>query len=220
MRNNKKEPLSDRQIAELLHRAEKYRHRFTPDDRPFHAVAHIERELPYFFPGYDYDYVERIVGENGVENDAQVTFGDGILLEITDETAVRARNALRENAGLEQHKIDGSATYTICHEIAHIILHSAKILAKLKRVAKVDQAVAVSLARGLPGTGTSFRTNPREEAEANVFAGGLQVPISKIFPETTVFALQLQYRVSHSVAIRLIKQRRELDEILQELWKG
>lgn len=220
MRKNKKEPLSDQQKAEILLRAEKYRRRFTPDGRPFHAIAHIERELPYFYPGYDYDYVDKIVDEQGIENDAQVTFDNGILLEITDETAIQARNTLRPGANFEPHKIDGSATFTICHEIGHIVLHSAKILAKIKRATKADQTLAVSLARGVPGSGTSFRTNPREEAEANVFAGGLQVPISMIFPETTAFSLQLRYRVSLSVALRLIGQRRELDEILQELQKG
>lgn len=163
-----------RKQARILIDAQAYRRRFVANSAPFEPISHIERELPYYVKGYDYHYVPSLQ-KNGTPIEARVTFSDGILLEVTEQ-------ALRE-----AFKGIGSARFTLCHEIAHIILHA-------KKMAK--NASVMELARGRPMSGTSFYSNPDEEREANLFAGALLIPTDVIAVETGPMELARKYKTS------------------------
>lgn len=153
-----------------------------------------------------YAYEERLVEEDGTENDGQVVFDRFPLLQVTDEVVLGAYEALQP---FDVHKgpKDGSALTTLCHEIAHVVLHTSKM----------KKRVGQALKRGIPNSGTSFRTDPIEEEEANVFAGGLLAPVDVITPHTRARDLKLRYRMSTQAAQLLIKQVRELASLLEEL---
>ena len=102
---------------------------------------------------------------------------------------------------------DGSSLTTLCHEIAHVVLHTGKM----------KKRVGEALKRGVPNSGTSFRTDPIEEEEANIFAGGLLAPVDVINPHTRARDLRLRYRMSTEAAQKLINQALGLAPLLEEL---
>ena len=163
---NKRQNIPDRRRAELLLDAQDYRraHGFK-DDEPFHALRHIEHNMLLRKPNCVYDYEEELVEDDGTENDGQVVFDRHPILQVTDEVVLGAYEALQP-FDINKGPKDGASLMTLCHEIAHVVLHTDK----MKR--RVGQA----LKRGMPNSGTSFRSDPIEEEEANVFAGGLLAP--------------------------------------------
>lgn len=202
--NNKK--LSDRRTAKLLFEAQDYRRRYCKDEDVFNPLKHIEHDMLLTKPHCVYAYEERLVEEDGTENDGQVVFDRLPLLQVTDEVVLGAYEALQPYDVLKGPK-DGSALTTLCHEIAHVVLHTGKM----------KKRVGQALKRGVPNSGTSFRTDPIEEEEANVFAGGLLAPVDVITPHTRARDLKLRYRMSTQAAQLLIKQVRDLAPLLEEL---
>ena len=106
MATKRHRPLTDTEIAKLLMVAQNYRRRFVSHGDPFNVVTHIERELS-FNQEFTFDIVD-VLETDGVPNDARVTFSDGVLLEITEETYIRAVNG------------NGTDRFTLAHEISHI----------------------------------------------------------------------------------------------------
>ena len=204
---NKKRNISDRRQAELLLDAQDYRrrHRFK-DDEPFNALRHIEHDMLLKKPHCVYGYEEQLVEDDGTENDGQVVFDHHPLLQVTDEVVLGAYEALQP---FDVHKgpKDGASLTTLCHEIAHVVLHTSKM----------KKRVGEALKRGMPNSGTSFRTDPIEEDEANVFGGGLLAPVDVITPHTRARDLKVRYRMSMQAAQELIDQVRELAPLLEEL---
>ena len=47
--------------------------------------------------------------------------------------------------------------------------------------------------------------------EANVFAGGLMIPIDVVTKDVDIDTLRIRYRVSYDVAARIITQRKEIE---------
>lgn len=205
--NNKKRNISDRRQAELLLDAQDYRRRYGfKDDVPFNPLRHIEHDMLLKKPHCVYGYEEKLIEDDGTENDGQVVFDRHPLLQVTDEVVMGAYQALQPFDVYKGPK-DGAALTTLCHEIAHVVLHTSKM----------KKRVGQALKRGMPNSGTSFRTDPIEEDEANVFGGGLLAPVDIITPHTRAKDLKLRYRMSMQAAQELIDQVRELAPLLQEL---
>lgn len=204
MNNNK--ILSDRRRAKLLLDAQEYRRRYCKDGDVFNPLRHIEHDMLLAKPHCVYAYEERLVEDDGTENDGQVVFDRFPLLQVTDEVALNAYEALQP-FDVRKGPKDGSALTTLCHEIAHVVLHTNKM----------KKRVGQALKRGVPNSGTSFRTDPIEEEEANVFAGGLLAPVDVITPHTRARDLKLRYRMSTRSAQLLIIQVLELGPLLEEL---
>lgn len=204
---NKKQNISDRRQAELLLHAQDYRrsHGYK-DDEPFNPLRHIEHDMLLKRPHCVFGYEEELVEDDGTENDGQVVFGNHPLLQVTDDVVIAAYEALQP---FDVHKgpKDGSALTTLCHEIGHVVLHTNKM----------KKRVGEALKRGLPNSGTSFRSDPTEEQEANVFAGGLLAPIDVVTRHTRARDLKLRYRMSMTAAQELIDQVIRLAPILEEL---
>jgi len=204
---NKNQNISNRRQAVLLLNAQDYRrdHGYK-DDEPFNALRHIEHDMLLKTPHCVFDYEGQLVEDDGTENDGQVVFGNHPLLQVTDDVVVAAYEALQP---FDVHKgpRDGSALTTLCHEIAHVVLHTTKM----------KKRVGEALKRGLPNSGTSFRSDPIEEQEANVFAGGLLAPIDVITSHTRARDLKLRYRMSTKAAQELIDQVMRLGPLLEEL---
>lgn len=199
--------ISDRREAELLLNAQEYRRRHGyRDDEPFNALLHIEHDMLLKKPHCVYGYEEELVDDDGTENDGQVVFNSHPFLQVTDEVVMGAYNALQPY-DLHSGPKDGSALTTLCHEIAHVVLHTEKM----------KKRMGEALKRGLPNSGTSFRTDPIEEDEANVFGGGLLAPIDVVTPHTRAKDLKLRYRMSTQAAQQLIDQARRLAPKLEEL---
>lgn len=204
---NKGQKISDRRRAQLLLDAQDYRRRHgVKDDEIFNPLRHIEHDMLLTKPHCIFDYEEQLVEEDGTENDGQVVFERHPLLQVTDEVVLAAHDALQPFSVHSGPK-DGSALTTLCHEIAHVVLHTSKM----------KKRVGQAFKRGLPNSGTSFRTDPIEEEEANIFGGGLQAPVDVIFPHTRAHDLKLRYRMSIQAAQLLINQVRELTPLLEEL---
>ena len=204
---NKKRNISDRRLAKLLLDAQDYRRRYGfKDDQPFNPLKHIEHDMLLTKPHCVYGYEEELVEDDGTENDGQVVFDRHPFLQVTEDVMMRAYEALQP-FDVHTGPKDGSALTTMCHEIAHVVLHTTKMR---KRVGQ-------ALKRGLPNTGTSFRTDPIEEEEANVFGGGLLAPVDVISSHTRAKDLKLRYRMSVQAAQGLIDQARELAPLLEEL---
>lgn len=198
--------LSNKKQAELLLKAQDYRRGFCKDDDLFHCLKHIEHDMLLRRPFCAFDYVDCLVDEDGIENSGQVVFGSSPTMQLTDEVYLAAAKALRpiqSCSGLN----DYSALTTVNHEIAHVVLHTNKMKGR----------VGAALKRGLPNSGTSFRTDFREEEEANIFGGGLQAPIDVIGDHTVPKDLQLKYRMSGMAARRLIDQKRRLAALIDEI---
>ena len=199
--------ISYRRHATLLLYARDYRRRHGyKDDEPFNPLQHIEHDMLLKVPHCVYGYEERLVDHDGTENDGQVVFEKHPFLQATDEVVMGAYEALLP---FDVHKgpKDGAALTTLCHEIAHVVLHTGKM----------KKRMGEALKRGMPNSGTSFRTDPIEEDEANVFAGGLLAPVDIINPHTRAKDLKLRYRMSLEAAQELIDQVRELGPLLEEL---
>lgn len=203
---NKKQKLSDQQRAGLLLDAQDYRRCYFKDDEPFNAPKHIEHHMLLTKPHCVYGYEEKLIDEDGTENDGQVVFDRHPFLQVTDEVILGAHKALQPFEVGTGPK-DGSCLTTLCHEIAHVVLHTDKMT---KRVGQ-------ALKRGLPNSGTSFRSDPIEEEEANVFSGGLLAPVDVVTPHTRPRDLVLRYRMSMQAAQTLIDQARELAPLLEQL---
>ena len=204
---NKRQNISDRRRAELLLDAQDYRRRHgVKDDEIFNPLRHIEHDMLLTKPHCVFDYEKRLVEDDGTENDGQVIFDRHPLLQVTDDVVMGAYEALLPFS-IHSGPKDGSALTTLCHEIAHVVLHTNKM----------KQRVGQALKRGLPNKGTSFRTDPIEEEEANIFGGGLQAPVDVITPHTRTHDLKLRYRMSIQAAGLLIDQVRKLTPILEEL---
>ena len=205
--SNKKKTISDRREAKLLLDAQNYRRRFGfKDDEPFNPLRHIEHDMLLLKPHCVYDYEEKLIEEDGTENDGQVVFDRHPTLQVTDEVVVGAYQALQP-FDVFQGPRDGTALMTLCHEIAHVVLHTPKMKRRMGKALK----------RGLPNSGTSFRTDAVEEDEANVFAGGLLAPVDVITAHTRAKDLRLRYRMSLEAAQKLIDQCLRLAPILHEL---
>lgn len=205
--NNKKHKISDRRQAELLLSGQDYRRRNGfKDDEPFNPLQHIEHQMLLKRPHCVFGYEEELVEEDGTENDGQVIFDSHPFLQVTDEVVLAAYKALQP-FDVHSGPRDGSALMTLCHEIAHVVLHTNKM----------KKRVGEALKRGMPNEGTSFRTDPVEEEEANVFGGGLLAPIDVITPHTRAKDLKLRYRMSLQAAQELIDQALRLAPLLEEL---
>ncbi|MEM6890242.1 MAG: hypothetical protein AAF636_19225 [Pseudomonadota bacterium] len=201
--------LSDKKQAELLLHAQAYRRDFCKDDDVFHCLKHVEHDMLLRRPFCAYDYVDRLIDEDGVENSGQVVFDHSPVMQLADDVYVAAAKALRPVQSCSE-LVDYSAVTTVCHEIAHVVLHTAKMKGR----------VGAALKRGLPNSGTSFRTDQREEEEANIFGGGLQAPIDVINEGTIPKDLQRKYRMSGAAARRLIDQKRRLASLIEEIRDG
>lgn len=201
---NKKRNIPERRLAELLLDAQDYRRRYGyKDDEPFNPIRHIEHDMVLTCV---YGYEAVLVEDDGTENDGQVIFDRYPFLQVTDEVVLGAYEALQP---FDVHKgpKDGAALTTMCHEIAHVVLHTSKMKKRMGQALK----------RGMPNSGTSFRTDPIEEEEANAFAGGLLAPVDVITPHTRARDLKLRYRMSMQAAQELLDQVRELAPLLEEL---
>ena len=204
---NKKQNISDRRQARLLLDAQDYRRRHGyKDDEPFNPLKHIEHDMLLRKPHCVYGYEEELVEDNGTENDGQVVFDAHPFLQVTDEVVMGAYEALQP-FDVRKGPKDGSALMTLCHEIAHVVLHTNKM----------KRRMGSALKRGLPNKGTSFRTDPLEEEEANVFGGGLLAPVDVITRHTRARDLSLRYRMSVLAAQILIDQALYLEPLLKEL---
>lgn len=210
MKNKSWRSLNDKDRATLLLKAQTYRRRFCKDGDRLNPLRHIEYDLRLISPFCEFDYLEKIVDEDGFENSAQVVFGRRPWMEISDDVCLTAAHSLRTLERDETPDFDCSAITTLFHEIGHVALHTEKMKKKAGAVLK----------RGMPNSGTSFRTNPREEEEANVFGGGLQVPVDMIFDQTTPKDLRLRYRMTYEAARRLIDQKRQLAALIEEVRNG
>ena len=207
MTTKRRKKLPDRQRAKLLLDAQDYRRRYgAKDDEPFNPLRHIEHDMLLTKPHCVYGYEKELVEDDGTENDGQVVFDRFPFLQVTDEVAMGAYEALQP-FDINKGPKDGSALMTLCHEIAHVVLHTNKMKTR----------VGQALKRGLPSKCTSFRTDPIEEEEANVFGGGLLAPVDVITPHTRAKDLKLRYRMSLQAAQELIDQVRELAPLLAEL---
>ena len=204
---NKRQKISNRRRAQLLLDAQDYRRcHGSKDDEIFNPLRHIEHDMLLKQPHCVYNYEERLVEDDGTENDGQVVFDHHPLLQVTDEVVMAAHEALQPFS-IHSGPKDGSALTTLCHEIAHVVLHTNKM----------KKRVGQALRRGLPNSGTSFRTDPIEEEEANIFGGGLQAPVDIITANARAHDLKLRYRMSTQAAQYLINQVLELTPILEEL---
>jgi len=188
--------LKPEQLCKLLLAAQVFRRRFFRDDERFDPVRVIEHCLPLLYPTLVVDIVESLEVD-GYPADAAVTYDDGVLLEITQTTYQQANLCISDELFSPKTLRHAPAVFTLAHEIAHLLLHTAKFQRKLKQ-----------LARGVPGSGTSFQTNPKEEQEANVFAGGLLIPIDMVSVDAEAWMLQFKYRTSREVAQRIIAQKK------------
>lgn len=198
MADTKKRGLSVDKKAELLLAAQEFRRRFFKDQERFNPVRVIELCLPLLYPTLVTDVVDKI-DVDGHPAEAAVTFDNGILLEVTEATYLGALECIQDQ-NFSMHTLRNAPhVFTLAHEISHILLHTKECQRKAKQ-----------LARGVPGSGTSFRSNPRQEMEANVFAGGLMVPIDLVTEDVDINTLRIRYRVSHDVAARIIAQKREI----------
>lgn len=198
--------LNDEEQAALLLKAQEYRRRFCPDGEVFNCLIHIEHDMLLMRPNCTIDYVDEIIDEDGTENSGQVVFDASPTMQITKDVLNSAHEALQPLQGLSS-TIDYSALTTINHEISHVVLHTEKMKSR----------VGEALKRGVPDTGTSFRTDAREEEEANIFAGGLQAPIDAINEQTRPRDLQLKYRMTGVAARKLIEQKLRLNEVIEKL---
>lgn len=200
MRTTPSGRLRQDKLCELLLAAQMFRRRFFKDDERFDPVRMIEHSLPILYPTLVVDIVDELEID-GFPAEAGVTFDEGILLRITEQTYVSAVNCIDDQLFTMRTLYDAPSVFTLTHEIAHILLHSRKFRNKAK-----------SLARGVAGKGTSFRSNAREEREANIFAGGLLIPIDMVTAESDPKMLAIKYRVSRYVAQRIITQRQQILE--------
>lgn len=199
MAERKKRGLSVDKKAELLLAAQNFRRRFFRDQERFNPVRVIEHCLPLLYPALVTDVVDKI-DVDGHPAEAAVTFDKGILLEVTEATYLGALECIQDKNFSMRTLRNAPHLFTLAHEISHILLHT-----------KACQKKAKQLARGVPGSGTSFRSNPRQEMEANVFAGGLMIPIDVVTKDVDIDTLRIRYRVSYDVAARIITQRKEIE---------
>ncbi|MEM7505423.1 MAG: hypothetical protein AAF415_01660 [Pseudomonadota bacterium] len=184
--------------AKLLLDAQRYRDRYETRANFFDPIRHIERDL-MMRRDFDHEWREEVT-KDGKKVEAKVSFDkNGAFLEISN------------NAIIEAHAGIGEALHTLYHEISHTILHTSKYC---------RQSKSYEMARsGVYDIG-SFRTDPEDEWEANVFGSGLHIPIDMVFPETTVSVLKWQYKASETKARRAIEQKRRLWKVIERIRNG
>jgi len=148
-------------------------------DRKFDVLEEIELRSSWGSKRYVYDVFSDDDWPGQQHEDAFVTFCPDPKLSIRESVYVGA-----------DHN-DPMSRFTLAHELGHIHLHRRLAGRRFARE---------------PNKKLSLRTNPREEEEANIFAGSLLVPNSYIKPHTTTWELKLRFGVSLAVAMEAIEQ--------------
>ncbi|MEL6575900.1 MAG: ImmA/IrrE family metallo-endopeptidase [Pseudomonadota bacterium] len=138
----------------------------------------------------------------GCPVEAKVSFQDVVVMHIRDQTLTEARFGVT------------SARFTLCHEIAHVLLHRRTMNKRLSGAA---------LPRGMNHSSSSFQiheTNADMEREANLFAGALLIPLEAISVKADPNALAKEYGTSPIAAREARLKALEVWWLIEELRNG
>jgi Zn-dependent peptidase ImmA (M78 family) len=136
------------------------------------------------YPDLTVSIEDYMIDANGKQQVARFECGVNPKLSLTDivyEGAISGKSADR---------------FTIAHELGHFYLHNQEF------------ASGVGLGRGIVGSGTSFKSNPLAEQEANAFAGGCLLPLDAIDTTTQAWQAAEKYGISEEAATFALKRAR------------
>lgn len=178
-----------------------FRRTYVSDRNRFDPIAFVEFDLKDLGDDVYYDVVDEICDDPTIEGCVEYNNDDRTFrLAIREDVYELAsgRNEYDDGYGHNSRntKPDGPSLFTICHEIAHLLLHKEHL--------KRD---ATKLKRGIAGSGTSFNEDPVLEAEANSAGGAILIPPEVAASESERDA-KTKYYVSSDVWARSVDSHR------------
>jgi len=171
--------LLDNNMFRLIQAATISRRVRSADTERFDALRVLETWVPYRDAGFELFVIDDSDWHGEPDEDAYINFDRSTKLFFRQSVYDAALNG------------DPSCQFTCAHELAHLELHAKIARSKLSRE---------------PHKKIAHRTNPKQEMEANVYAGALQIPFPALRKDSTTWELRLQYRVSQEVAQKALDQ--------------
>jgi len=181
-------PKNPARATKIFWQAYEWRSTYFADTKAVCSQEFLERSLRQENKDYEFCVESNLKNLAGEKIDGCTTFRPHLRItmdEVVYDLASRG---------------DGPSRFSMCHEAAHLILHSED-----GRTRNITQ-----LNRGVPYSGTSFKECAELETEANFFAGCFLVPHTAVNAKTTPIEISERFKLSQIAAQKALKVIRVL----------